>query len=141
QEVSAEDRAKKKTTAAIYLYAATGSATYRNHVEANATNATTWVSPWNEPELTAWLYYANLPGATDNIANTIKTQYQSALSTADNWTAVRNGDDPYRAFLGTGNFTWGSNRTISRKGQTFHNLIDYGVGVPDSAEVRNAAVG
>src|SRR5690606_24851495 len=58
QEVSAEDRVKKKTTAAIYLYAATGSATYRNHVEANATNATTWVSPWNEPELTAWLYYA-----------------------------------------------------------------------------------
>lgn len=141
QEVDDAGRATKKLTAAIYLFAATGSTTYRDHVNANVTNAATWVAPWNEPELTAWLYYANLPGVTDTIASGIKTRYQSSLNTTDNWPAVRNGDDPYRAFLGTGNFTWGSNRTISRKGQTFHNLIDYGVGSPDSAEVRNAAVG
>ncbi|MEN0037359.1 MAG: glycoside hydrolase family 9 protein [Cellvibrio sp.] len=141
QEVDDAGRATKKLTAAIYLFAATGSSTYRSHVDTNATNATNWVAPWNEPELTAWLYYATLPDATTTIANTLKSQYQSALNTSDNWPAVRNGDDPYRAFLGTSNFTWGSNRTMSRKGQTFYNLVSYSVGTPDSNEVRNAAAG
>jgi endoglucanase len=141
QEVDDAGRATKKLTAAIYLFAATGSETYRAHIDANATNATGWVSPWNEPELTAWLYYANLSGATENIATAIKNQYQSALNATDNWPALRNGDDPYRAFIGTSNFTWGSNRTISRKGQTFHNLVDYNIAGTDATEVRNAALG
>lgn len=141
QEVDDAGRATKKRTAAIYLFAATGSSTYRTHVDANATNATSWVDVWSEPELTAWLYYASLPDATSNIASTIKSQYQTALNANHNWPAVRNADDPYRAFIGTSNFTWGSNRTISRKGLTFHNLIDYNISGTDVAEVRNAALG
>lgn len=142
QEVDDAGRATKKTTAAIYLFAATGSATYRNHVDANATNATSWVAPWNEPELSAWLYYASLPDATANIASTVKSQYQSALDNAnDNWKAVRNGDDPYRVHLSASEYTWGSNRTVSRKGLTFHFLIDYQFSGVDAAEVRNAALG
>lgn len=142
QEVDDAGRATKKTIAAIYLFAATGSATYRSHVDANANNATSWVSPWNEPELSAWLYYASLPDATTNIATTIKSQYQSALNSAnDNWKAVRNGDDPYRVHLSASEYTWGSNRTVSRKGLTFHHLIDYEFSGVDAAEVRNAALG
>lgn len=141
QEVDEAGRATKKTTAAIYLFAATGSSTYREHVDANATNAATWVDVWNEPELTAWLYYASLPEATSNIATSIKSRYQTSFNANHNWPAVRNGEDPYRAFIGTSNFTWGSNRTISRKGQTFYNLIDYNISGTDAAEVRNAAVG
>jgi endoglucanase len=141
QEVDDAGRAAKKLTAAIYLFAATGLTSYRDYVDANSNNATSWVAPWNEPELTAWLYYASLPDATTSVANNVKSQYQSALNANDNWPAVRNGDDPYRAFIGTGNFTWGSNRTISRKGQTFYNLIDYNISGSDAAEVRNAAVG
>lgn len=141
QEVDDAGRATKKTTAAIYLFAATGSSTYRDHVDANASNATNWVDVWGEPELTAWLYYASLPDATSTIANTLKSQYQAALNANHNWPAVRNGEDPYRAYIGTSNFTWGSNRTISRKGLTFHNLIDYNISGTDTAEVRNAALG
>lgn len=141
QEVDDAGRAAKKLTAAIYLFAATGSSTYRDHVDANATNATTWVDVWSEPELSAWLYYASLPDATSNIANTVKSQYQTALNANHNWPAVRDGEDPYRAFIGTNNFTWGSNRTISRKGQTFYNLIDYNISGTDTAAVRNAALG
>ncbi len=141
QEVDDAGRATKKTTAAIYLFAATGSATYRSHVDANATNATSWVDVWNEPEVTAWLYYASLPDATSAVASSLKNQYQSAFNANNNWPAVRNGEDPYRAFIGTSNFTWGSNRTISRKGLTFHNLIDYNISGTNQAEVRNAAVG
>ena len=141
QEVDDAGRATKKTTAAIYLFAATGSSTYRDHVDANAGNATNSVDVWSEPELSAWLYYASLPDATSGIAATLKSQYQAAFNANHNWPAVRNAEDPYRAYIGTSNFTWGSNRTISRKGLTFSNLIDYNVSGTDTAEVRNAAVG
>ena len=141
QEVNDEGRAKKKLTAAIYLFAATGSSTYRAHVDANATNATTWVSPWNEPELSAWLYYASLSDATTTVATTIKNQYGSAINSNDNMKAVESEEDPYRVHLKAEEFTWGSNRTVSRKGQTFHNLIDYQLGSFNTAEVRNAALG
>lgn len=141
QEVDNAGRATKKTTAAIYLFAATGSSTYHDHIEANTNNAISWVGPWNEPELTAWLYYANLQDATETTANSLKSQYQSALNASDNWGAVRNDNDPYRAFLGASNFTWGSNRTMSRKGQTFYNLLSYNIPDANNAEVRNAAVG
>lgn len=141
QEVDDAGRATKKLTAAIYLFAATGTETYRDFVDSKAANATSWVDVWSEPELSAWLYYASLPDATGAIANTLKAQYQAALNANHNWPAVRNGEDPYRAYIGTSNFTWGSNRTISRKGQTFYNLIDYSISGTDAAEVRNAAVG
>lgn len=141
QEVDDAGRATKKLTAAIYLFAATGSSSYRAHVDANATNATSWVSPWNEPELSAWLYYASLPDASPTVATTIKRQYQSAISSDDNMKAVENGIDPYRVHLKAEEFTWGSNRTVSRKGQTFHNLIDYQFANVDAAKVRNAALG
>lgn len=141
QEVDDAGRAAKKLTAAIYLFAATGSATYRDHVDANATNATSWVDAWKEPEVSAWLYYASLPDASTTVASTVKSQYQSAFNANDNWPAVRNSNDPYRAFIGTSNFTWGSNRTISRKGQTFYNLVSYNIAGTDTAEVRNAAAG
>ncbi len=142
QEVDDAGRATKKLTAAIYLFAATGSSAYRTYVDGKATNATSWVSPWNEPELSAWLYYASLPDATATIASTVKSQYQSALNNAnDNWKAVRNGDDPYSVNLSASEFTWGSNRTVSRKGLTFHHLIDYQFSDVDAAEARNAAMG
>jgi hypothetical protein len=108
QEVDDAGRATKKTTAAIYLFAATGASTYRDHVDTNANNATNWVDVWGEPELTAWLYYANLPDATSAIANTLKSQYQSAFNANHNWPAVRNGEDPYRAYIGTSNFAQGA---------------------------------
>lgn len=142
QEVDDAGRATKKLTAAIYLFAATGSSAYRTYVDGKAINATSWVSPWNEPELSAWLYYASLPDATTTIANAVKSQYQSALNNAnDNWKAVRNGDDPYSVNLSASEFTWGSNRTVSRKGLTFHHLIDYQFSDVDAAEARNAAMG
>src|SRR5690606_1691755 len=142
QEVDDAGRIAKKIKAAIYLFAATGASSYRDHVDTSFnSNAVSWVGPWNEPELTAWLYYAELDDATDSIAATVKTRYLSGLNANDNWTAVRNGSDPYRAFIGASNFTWGSNRTISRKGQTFHNLLSYNLAGADSAEVRNAALG
>src|SRR5690606_33821551 len=119
QEVNDEARADKKRVAAIYLFDATGESTYREFVDANVDIS--WVAPWNELQLSAYLYYASLPNATPAIANSLKTGYTSAMNSGDNWPKIRNNDDPYRAYLGANNFTWGSNRTMSKKGSTFHN--------------------
>ena len=142
QEVDDAGRAAKKLAAAIYLFAATGNTSYRDFVDTQYNAAPIdWVSPWNEPQLTNFLYYASLPNATSSVANSIKTNYATAMNTDENWGAVRNNADAYLAFLGDGNFTWGSNRTMSRKGTTFYNLLSFDLGDADEAEVRNAALG
>ncbi|MGM8225228.1 glycoside hydrolase family 9 protein [Cellvibrio sp. ARAG 10.3] len=142
QEVDDAGRAAKKLAAAIYLFAATGNTSYRDFVDTQYNAAPIdWVSPWNEPQLTNFLYYASLPDATATVANNIKTNYAAAMNTGENWSAVRNNVDAYRAFLGDSNFTWGSNRTMSRKGTTFYNLLSFDLGEVDETEVRNAALG
>ncbi len=140
QEVSSAERETKKLVASIYLYAATGLSTYRDHVESKASAVPTWLAPWNEPDWTAWLYYTTIPGASTSLASKIRDTYQSAINGDDNWKAVRNGNDPYRVNLKAEEYTWGSNRTVSRKGQTFHNLIDYQIGNVEAAEVRDTAL-
>jgi endoglucanase len=142
QEVDDAGRAAKKLAAAIYLFAATGNTSYRDFVDTQYNAAPIdWVSPWNEPQLTNFLYYASLPDATATVANNIKTNYAAAMNTGENWSAVHNNVDAYRAFLGDSNFTWGSNRTMSRKGTTFYNLLSFDLGEVDETEVRNAALG
>src|SRR5690606_18149049 len=59
----------------------------------------------------------------------------------DNWPAIRGAADAYRAFLGPNNFTWGSNRTMARKGMTFYNLIHYRLAGSNVVEARDAALG
>jgi endoglucanase len=141
QEVDNNGRATKKTRAAIYLYAATSSATYQNHVTANY-GGITWVSIWNENELMSWLYYANLSNADTTLASNIKSQYATQMNNSSNLGAVSNNTDAYRVHLGSDDdFTWGSNRSMSRKGTSFYNLISYGAGSANSTSVKNAALG
>lgn len=140
QEVDDAGRETKKLIASIYLFAATGSNDYSNHLESKASSVPSWLGPWNEPDWTAWLYYTTIPGASTSLVSKIKDTYQSSINGDDNWKAVRAGNDPYRVNLKADEYTWGSNRTVSRKGQTFHNLIDYQVGNVDAAEVRNTAL-
>jgi endoglucanase len=141
QEVDDAGRLSKKVVAAIYLYAATGSTAYRDYVDSNI-KPITWVGPWDEPTMASYLYYASLPTATPATSARIRSGYLSGMNEGgDNWPAIRGAADAYRAFLGPNNFTWGSNRTMARKGMTFYNLVSYGVGNVDPEEVRNAALG
>ncbi len=141
QEVDNNGRATKKTRAAIYLFAATGGAAYQTQVTGNYGDKANWVDIWNENELMSWLYYANLSNADATLANKIKTQYAGAMNGAANLPAVTNNTDAYRVYLGgDGNFTWGSNRSMSRKGTSFTNLITYKAGSADATQVNNAAL-
>ncbi|HTF97413.1 MAG TPA: glycoside hydrolase family 9 protein [Cellvibrio sp.] len=141
QEVDDNGRATKKTRAAIYLFAATDNATYQNHVTTNYGNRANWVDIWNENELMSWLYYANLTGADTTLANTIKTQYANAMNGSSNLGSITNKTDAYRVHIGgDNNFTWGSNRSMSRKGTSFYNLISYGAGNANATTVKNASL-
>jgi len=150
QEVSDSERTvamqQKKTRAAIYLFAATGATGYQTQVTGNYGNRAQWVDLWRENELMSWLYYANLSNADSTLAANIKSQYATAMNDASNLGAIStdgtSGTDAYRAHLGgDGNFTWGSNRSMSRKGTSFYNLISYSAGSANTNSVKNAALG
>lgn len=136
QEVDDAGRAVKKRTAAIYLFAATDKASYRDFIDNNVT-AINWVGPWNQKELWPQLYYASLDGATSDVANNIRTQYASAMS--ENWNSQQN--DPYRAYLSAQDFTWGSNRTMAYQGLSFYNHKTYELAGADARDSDNIALG
>jgi len=137
---SAKDRATKKRIAAVYLYASTNGAAYKNHVEADYTNSDlkTWVDNFNEQENSALLYYANLSGVNSGVATNIKNYFKNGMTSTDNWKAMTIKLDPYLAFLGV--YTWGSNNSKSAKGSMFMNIVNYGVSGFDNAAAKNYAL-
>lgn len=144
QEVSSANQApelqRKKTRAAIYLYAVTGKDSYHNQVTANYGDRAQWVDQWNENELVPWLYYAGLSNADATLAAKIKSQYAAAMKSSTDLNAIST-NDAYRVYLGgDSNFTWGSNRSMSRKGNSFYNLISYSLGDVNLSVAREAAL-
>ncbi len=148
QEVDNAGRAEKKVRAAIYLFAATGGNTYHDFAKASLGGAGYHVDMWNEERLIMpWLYYSRLPNADATTANNVRSRYNTTMAdqstSTDNFGQINNKTDAYRAHLGASNFTWGSNRSMSRKGNSFMNLITYNIGThgSNSAAARNAASG
>lgn len=138
QEVDAAGRAEKRVLAAIYLYDITGENTYKTQVENRLQeDPVTWVSHWNEFKLVSYLYYTGLSGVTASVGESVRTAYRNSMNSADNWGSVRDNRDPYRAFMAPNDFTWGSNRSMSRRGTLFTNLGSFGLETP-SIEMRNA---
>ncbi len=135
-----KDRATKKRIAAIYLYAATNGADYKTHIESNYTNAdlAIFADSFREFENTALLYYANQEGVTTTVANNIKTWFNNAMNSNDNWNAMTNKRDPYLAFINS--YTWGSNSTKSGKGSMFMDVIEYNVGSFNATQAKNHAL-
>ncbi|WP_111642249.1 glycoside hydrolase family 9 protein [Marinimicrobium alkaliphilum] len=142
QEVGDNGRALKRRMAAIYLFAATGESAYRDIVDqAYEQDRLSWIDPWQEHRAMAYLYYASLPNATVSVRDQVRDDYRTQMHGSTNIGAFSNNDDPYRAYIGANNFTWGSNRTMAKKGSTFYNMITYQVTDDDHALLRNAALG
>lgn len=141
QEVDDKGREIKNQRAAIYLFAATGRAQYHDYLRQHYQGQAQWADIWNEERLSTWLYYTSLARADKSLAATIKQHYAQAMNDASNLGAITGKTDAYRAFIGDSNFTWGSNRSMSRKGSSFMNLISYSAGDKKSQHVSNAALG
>ncbi|HEY0031183.1 MAG TPA: glycoside hydrolase family 9 protein [Bacteroidia bacterium] len=147
QELDTYQTFSRKFSAAVYLYALTGNATYRSFVDANYNSMHllmwTFAYPFEGGEQDACLYYAALPGATVSVRNAIISAYSNSLSTwnADNLPAYTNQTDAYKAYLNDGNYTWNSNQTKSKQGNMFLNMNQYGFDAGNAANYTNAASG
>jgi hypothetical protein len=140
QEVDDAGRAAKKLVAAVYLFALTGDAAYRNIVDANYTTApmfaSSWLSPFSAEVTQPLLFYTSLPGATASVATAIRDRYVGLWDGADGWGAITSRRDPYGAFIT--DYTWGSNSVKALAGGMFVDQATYALGTHASADVSNA---
>jgi hypothetical protein len=143
QEVDDAGRLTKRLVAAVYLFALTGDAAYRDYVDANYTHApmfaSFWLSPFNAGVTQPLLFYASLPGATPAVVTAIEDRYVSLWDGADGWGAVTSRRDPYGAFIT--DYTWGSNAVKSLAGAMFVDQATYGLGPRTSAAIFDAGAG
>jgi hypothetical protein len=140
--------------AAAELYKTTGSSTYKTYFEANYKNPAGsenglhpllggW--PYTDPSAAtelnrAYVTYATSAGASPSIVSEIKTSlvhmaddiivstYNSAASS-----------DPYRAFMWTGHYNWGSNSVKSEWANLLLYAIKLNVNPANSAKYREVA--
>lgn len=146
-EVSPYDQDALSFTAAVYLFAATGSATYRSYVDSHysqlhAMQWTFWY-PFESNYQNALLFYTQVPGATTAVVTAIRANCVQSVS-ANNvelLAAWQNAVDPYRAYLTTQNYTWGSNQFKCESASILNNMRVYGLDVPNHAAYGDAAAG
>jgi hypothetical protein len=144
-EVDDYTRGVYRLAAAIYLYALTNESKYRDYVEANFNSA--HALQWNywygfEPMIQdALLYYTKLPGAKESTINAIRVSKQNSMNGGEFLPAFNNATDAYRAYLKSGDYTWGSNRNKSHVGLIFLNQAVYGIDAANAATYRMAGAG
>lgn len=120
QEMSEIDRLRTQFEAAVYLFELTGEATYKQFVDANYTKQLPpWgASMWEVDALDSLLYYARLPGATPEVAKSIRENLLVNLSqTSRQFANALAQADPYRAPIK--DYTWGSNRGKAMQARMF----------------------
>jgi hypothetical protein len=110
QEMSEIDRLRAQFEAATYLFEVTGEAQFKQFIDTNHDALLpSWPSMWEVDALESGLYYAQLPGATPEVAKSIRERFLVNLSQASEaFQSSLQQTDPYRAPMK--DYTWGSNR-------------------------------
>jgi endoglucanase len=111
QEMGETDRLRAQFEAATYLFEMTGEAQFKQFAEANyGALLPPWgPSMWEVDALESLLYYARLPGATPEVAKSIRENLLANLSRASEaFQGSLAQSDPYRAPMK--DYTWGSNK-------------------------------
>ncbi len=144
QEVNNYGRLTKKIQAACFLFAATGEVKYRQFFDDNYLNVNMmqwWFAfPFQTENQDMLLFYSTIEGATLSVAQEIKLRYNnSMMNSEDNFPAIINRKDPYRAHIK--DYTWGSNSTKSKQGNMFMNVSRFNTGTLGTKDARDAAVG
>lgn len=146
-ELGTYDTDMRHLAAAVYLYALTGTASYKTYFDNNYTNAHmmqwTYAYPFETPYQDMLLYYNRCSSPTASVLNNINTTYSNSMSAnnADNLPAYTNQADAYRAYLADNNYTWGSNTTKGNQGSMFMTMNVYGLNSSNAANYANAASG
>ncbi len=146
-EVSNYEQDARSLTAAIYLYAATGTATYRTYVDANYNSMqpiqwTFWY-PFESVVQNSLLYYCFTSGATVNTTNAIKANCISSVSNnnGDLLPAYVANTDAYMAYLKDQDYQFNSDEYKSEVGSIYTNMNRYNLDVPNQTNYKNAGEG
>ncbi|MBK7937564.1 MAG: glycoside hydrolase family 9 protein [Lewinellaceae bacterium] len=145
QETDAYGLFISRLCAAIYLYDITGDSEFKTWTENNVSQHHLmqwgWASMYETSSIDALLHYAALPGVAGSISNQIRTTYSNSLGTAaDHLGGYNSQSDPYRAYLGDGNYVWGSNQIKSREGVLHYNMITHDLSPALHSKFRDAAL-
>jgi hypothetical protein len=146
-EPDAYGRAMCQLQAAIFLYARTGTGTYKTYVETNYTAAQPM--QWDywygfAPDVyvqQALLYYAAQAGVTAGVRTDIQASATTAIGGAEFYAAVTGATDAYRAYLKDADYAWGSNKTKSHIGNLFLEHVRYSLDSANATNYTNAAAG
>lgn len=122
-DASAAAQLQSAVIAAIYLYEATGNATYKTFVESRYTQvepySSTWWGPYHVGAQLALLRYASLSGVSATVANNIRNQ-KAAQNGVLSITDYNAQTDLYRSYMPDAQYHWGSNTVKATAGN--HNL-------------------
>lgn len=143
-EPDSYERDARHLCAAVFLFALTGNTTYRTYIDANYTNMHllqwSYAYVYETALQDALLYYAQLTNATTAVKNAIRNAYGNSVSGSnDNYGAVLNNTDAYRAYLTSNNHTWGSNELKARQGTMLYTMTLNNLDVPNHENYRRAA--
>jgi len=120
QEMSSTDRLRAQFEAATFLFEVTGDQQYKLFAESNySALLPSWgASMWEVDALESLLYYAQLPGVTIEVANSIRKNFLTNLSgTSRAFESSLQQADPYRAPIK--DYTWGSNKGKAMQARLF----------------------
>jgi hypothetical protein len=121
----------REIEAAIYLFEATGTSTYRTYVESNYKNAHMFTdgnyADLFEGEAQEMLLdYTKVAGATAAVVQAIQAAYAAGMQSAHNFGSQQpSPTDPYRGAMYT--YVWGSNADKAQQGIMFQDMVTYGI--------------
>ena len=118
--MSETDRLRAQFEAATYLFEMTGEAQFKQFADANFEELLPPWGPsmWEVDALDSLLYYARLPGATPEVAKSIRERFLANLSRASQaFQSSLAQADPYRAPMK--DYTWGSNKGKTMQARLF----------------------
>jgi endoglucanase len=131
-EMSEYDQKAVQTTAAVYLFAATGLAKFNDYFihhcqDFHSLQWTYWY-PFETVYQDAMLYYTKIPGKDNTTASNIKNNcIQSVSSNNESMPAYLNHIDAYLAYLKDDDYVWGSNMVKCEKATIYLNMLFYGL--------------
>lgn len=146
QETDDYGRLSRKVAAACYLYAYTGTASYKTFFDNNYNQVHliqwSFAYPFEQPAQDALLYYTKLSGATTTVKNAIANAYTNSMTTFDqNLPGFTNHTDAYRAYMQDQNYVWGCNQWKCDQAVMFTNMNEYNLDAPNFTNYTNAASG
>jgi endoglucanase len=139
QEMTAIERLRAQFEAAVYLFEMTNDEQFKAFADANfGSLLPQWgASMWEVDALDSLLYYARLPGATADVAKSIRINILANLSrAAESFEGSLRQTDPYRAPMK--DYTWGSNKGKAMQARLYQLAALYSTD-PKMSEIGSAA--